>query len=108
MQIKPTYEPFTRKHGDLKDLRNDFKDCPATRVVIEVNKQAIRYIKDSRKYYGFVAQREKEDSVEMEFLTSSTEGLARWYLMFGDSARVLEPEHFKERINELSEKTREG
>ncbi len=36
---------------------------------------------------------------------SSMEGLASWYLIFGDQARILEPEDFRCKVKELAEKT---
>jgi hypothetical protein len=43
----------------------------------------------------------------MEFLTPAPgEALARWYMMFGDSARIIEPESFRQQVTELAEKTR--
>jgi len=40
--------------------------------------------------------------MEMTFLCYSIEGFARWYMMFGDSAEILEPVVLKERIKELA------
>ena len=80
-----------------------------TRVVIAVNKEIMRYIGDGKKYYGFVSQEEKDDEVEMIFMASNPmDGLARWYMMFGDYARIIEPASLKERIKELAEKTKEN
>ena len=60
---------------------------------------------EGKKYYGFVGEKENGNEVEMTFMTPSLEGLARWYLMFGDQARILEPEVFKVKVKELAEKT---
>ena len=44
--------------------------------------------------------------MEMTFMTSSVdEGFARWYLMFGDYAKVIEPESLKTRLRDIIKKT---
>lgn len=107
MAIKPTDLPFTKTHGNINDYRKENTDCAKTRVVITVEKEVVRYIGEGKKYYGFVSEEEKENRVEMVFLTPNPmEGLARWFMMFGDQARVVEPESFRLKVKELAEKTR--
>jgi len=110
LEIKRTDISFTREHGSIDDHRKKAeKSCDQTRVVIAINREIMRYIGDSKKYYGFVSQEEKEHEIEMVFMTSNAfDGLARWYMMFGDYARIIEPVALKERIKELAEKTREN
>jgi predicted DNA-binding transcriptional regulator YafY len=76
-----------------------------TKVVIAVQKEVVSYLGEGKKYYGFVSEEQKEHEVEMTFMARSIEGLARWYLMFGAEARILEPESFKLKVKELAEKT---
>ena len=73
--------------------------------MIAVQKKVAHYVGEGKKYYGFVGEEENKNEVEMTFMTPSLEGLARWYLMFGDQARILEPESFKAKVKELAEKT---
>lgn len=104
--IKATAIPFAKRHENRSELRKESANCIKTKVVIAVQKNAARYMGEGRKYYGFVGEEEKEQEVEMTFMTPSPlEGLARWYLMFGDQARILEPESFKLKVKELAEKT---
>ena len=39
--------------------------------------------------------------IEMTFLTTSLEGFSRWFMMFGDSAKVISPESLKDRVARL-------
>jgi len=39
----------------------------------------------------------------MTFLTASLEGFSRWYMMFGDRARILSPDSLKDRIRSIIE-----
>ena len=104
--LKRTDKPFTRQHENVEAYRKQ-TEMPAgeTEVVLRVTKEAARYMESGRKYYGFVSEILLADHVEMTFKTNScTEGLARWYLMFGDCAEIVSPESFRETVGELLEK----
>jgi predicted DNA-binding transcriptional regulator YafY len=104
--IRSTDEPFSKRHGEMSDYRQPEATCPKTRVVIAVARKMLRYMEGGNPYYGFVSQEEKGEEVELVFETyASLDGLARWYLMFGDCARVIEPAAFKEKVQVLLEKT---
>ncbi len=108
LQIERTATPFQLVHGTLDDFREKEKDWPQTKVRILVDKSIVKYIKSDRKHYGFVSEEIKKEGVEMTFLTHSVEhGFARWYLMFGDYAQILEPECLKERLLEIIENTKD-
>jgi predicted DNA-binding transcriptional regulator YafY len=104
--INRTDEPFTKEHGSMDDHKKESNYDAKTRVVIAVDKKVVRYMGNGKKYYGFLSEEEKGDEIEMVFMVqSSMDGLARWYMMFGDYARVIEPEDFRKKIKELAEKT---
>lgn len=106
--IQRTEKPFAKAHDNMDDYRQKQEEKAKIRVVISIKKEVMKYIGDGKKYYGFLSQEEKGEEVEMAFMTPSPEGLARWYMMFGDAARVIEPESFRERIKKLAEKTRDN
>jgi predicted DNA-binding transcriptional regulator YafY len=94
------------EHGSIDDYKKENRNDEKTKVVIAVNKNVMRYMGDGKKYNGFVSQEEKGDEIEMVFMAPNPmDGLARWYMMFGDYARVIEPEDFRQRIKKLAEKT---
>jgi predicted DNA-binding transcriptional regulator YafY len=104
--INRTGKPFTKEHGSMDDHKNEGNYEAKTRVVIAVNKKVVRYMGNGRKYYGFVSEQDKGDEMEMVFMVQGpVDGLARWYMMFGDYARVIEPYDFGKKIKELAEKT---
>lgn len=108
-QIKTTEKPFTIEHLDLETyLQKDLQKFSTTKVRIVVPKKVASYIASQKKHYGFVSQKEVEDrKIEMTFMSRNIEeGFARWYMMFGDYATILEPELLKERVLELISKTR--
>ncbi len=71
-------------------------------VRIAVDKKFTPYMQESRRYHGFVSEEEKDGCVEMRFMTSDPHVFfARWFLMYGDGARILEPESLKETVRSL-------
>jgi predicted DNA-binding transcriptional regulator YafY len=84
------------------------KNIPKTKVRILVDKKIAKYLAFEQKYHGFVSEKKTDDKIEMTFMSCDTmEGFARWYLMFGDYATILEPESLKTRILELLETNRQ-
>lgn len=104
--IRTTDDVFTREHQSLEAyLKNDVEKVPTTRVRIQVDRKIKKYMDFEKKYHGFVEERIEGDLVEMTFLCRNIdEGFARWYLTFGDHARIMEPENLKERVLALMEK----
>lgn len=98
-KIVTTEHPFRKEHPSLKTyLKQISKEKELYTVVMTVNKDAIPFIGDQKYYNGFVSQRQLKGKTEMTFLTSSLEGFARWYLMFGDRADIISPDVLKKRI----------
>ena len=107
IDIKRIDKPFTQEHTNIPDFKNKEPVQGKTKVVIRINKDMARHTQAGRKYYGFVSETVVEDKIEMTFLTSEChEGLSRWYMMFGDCAEIMEPESFRMRVLELTEKTK--
>ncbi len=102
-KITLTELPFRKEHPSLKTyLKQISKEKELQTVIMTVDKKIIQYLGDQRYYNGFVSERELKDKIEMTFLTSSLEGFARWYLMFGDQADIISPEILKKRIRQIA------
>jgi predicted DNA-binding transcriptional regulator YafY len=107
-RIERTPLDFVLEHGTLDEYRQKEKKPPKIKVRILVDKTVARYIQGSRKHYGFVSETQKGEFVEMTFMSMDLDnGFARWYLMFGDFAKIVEPEALKERVVELLRKSQE-
>lgn len=105
LQILRTVKLFTLEHGSIDDIRNKKNEIPKIKVRIQVDKKIAKYINGSKQHYGFISEEEKKDKVEMIFMiTDLKDGFPRWYMMFGDYAKILEPESLKERVKELLKK----
>lgn len=103
--INRTQLPFTIEHGTIDEHRQKNEAVQKTKVIILVDKSVARYINSGRKHYGFVSETVKGDYVEMTFMTTDLEnGFPRWYLMFCDYAKIIEPETLKHRIKDILKK----
>lgn len=55
-----------------------------------------RYLREQKYYFGVVHEKNEEQYVEMHFMYQQLEYFARWLLMLGNGATVLEPESLKD------------
>lgn len=100
--IAATNEPFILEHEELSFYLKEEDGCKTTGIRLAVNKPVVKYISRSRKFYGFISEEEKGNEVEMVFrYYEDMEFFARWYIMFGDNARILEPESLREKVKEM-------
>ncbi len=99
---------FTLEHKTLDELLNKEKSFHTlTKVRILVDKKISRYLSWERKQYGFVSEKNRDNQVEMTFMSFEIkESFPRWFLMFADHADILEPEALKDRVLELLEMNR--
>lgn len=71
--------------------RNLDEEKVLTEVTVWFGNDMIRYIGDSKYQYGWAWEEKTDDGLKMTFLTSHLEYLARWTLMWGKSAKILQP-----------------
>ncbi|WP_284651116.1 helix-turn-helix transcriptional regulator [Flavobacterium terrisoli] len=106
--IKKTEIVFAKEHEALETYLDKEKESPTTRVRLLVEKKISKYLSFEKNYYGFVAQKNVGDLVEMTFLPRDIEnGFARWFLMYADYAEIIEPLSLKDRILELMDHYRQ-
>lgn len=102
--IQKTDLKFTIEHDSLETYLVKSETIPTTKVRILVSRKILNYLRYEQKYHGYVSEKEVGDEIEMTFMSRDTqEGFARWFLMFGDYATILEPESLKTRVIELLE-----
>lgn len=103
-QIVSTPLPFKQEHPPLKQyLKQITKDKKELhKVIMLVDKDVVKHFGDQKYYNGYVSERFVKDKVEMTFLTCSLEGFARWYMMFGDKAEIMEPQGLIESVRKIS------
>ena len=94
-----TAETYPRKHPSLQQyLDRLYHDKDVQTVIICVQKKAAVFLGEQRYYHGFISETDHGEEVEMTFLCASLEGFARWYLMFGDQATILQPQSLKDSV----------
>ncbi|USD25434.1 YafY family transcriptional regulator [Flagellimonas marinaquae] len=105
-KIARTTLDFLLEHGTIAEHQNKKKEVSKTKVKILVDKTVAKYIQGQTKHYGLISEETKINGVEMTFMTSDmANGFARWYLMFGDYAKIIEPQELKDRVLEILEKS---
>lgn len=101
-QIKKTSSSYVKKHENLEFYRKKPESSCLSTIRIKVDRKIARFLQHDRKYYGFVEEVKDGDSIEMLFHADFlNNGFARWYMMFGDWAEILEPEALKAEVREI-------
>lgn len=99
LKINRTDADFTRDHPSIDVFRKTEWPGADYRVVIRVSKDVCKYLRAGKKYYGIVEEKTIGNQIEMTFLTQGDgEGLARWFMMFGDTGEVVEPIAFRDKV----------
>ena len=81
-QSHPPLQEFIHRTADQKSLH---------KVVIAVEPHILQYFGEQKYYNGFLSEEVVGDKVQMTFLTASLQGFARWFLVFGEWAEIVEP-----------------
>ena len=89
----PPLQSFISKMSEERQLQQ---------VVIDVDPDIVKYFGDQKYYNGFVKEEIAGDKVRMSFLTGSLEGFARWFMLFGDRAKIVEPLRLNDRVAEIA------
>ncbi len=92
LQVKE--ESFEKKtHQSLQQYLDSVMNAyNLHEVVVRVNKNVLKYIKDQKYYYGFVREEDAGDYCRMHFMVGSFESFGRWLLTFTDSVIAESPE----------------
>jgi predicted DNA-binding transcriptional regulator YafY len=98
-------ETFANRHPSLKQvLEQANRERKLEPVALHVDARAVPYLEEAKYVRGFILQSEKEDGVEMHFLTASLDDFAHWYVSFAEYARVLRPASLKDKAADLLER----
>ena len=75
---------------------------PTIKIRLSVPVKFARHLHWERSYFGFISEKIDGDQVVMTFECSNMEHeFSRWYLMFADQAKILEPMELKECVKKL-------
>ena len=97
--LHPGTEKINREHPSLNAyLEKISQQNNLQKIVIRAENFIAKYIVTQKYYYGFISEKESGEHVEMTFLSESKEAFARWFLMIGANAEILEPLSLKEDV----------
>jgi predicted DNA-binding transcriptional regulator YafY len=104
-----TGERYDKQHPRLKEFISKSADERKLHtVVIRVEKKILPYLEAQKYYYGFVAEQETDEYVELTFLTEWLEGFARWFMMFADMAEIITPDKVRDKVREIADAIKVG
>lgn len=93
-KIHPSLQTFITEMSAQRELH---------KVVIEVEPAVVKYLGEQKYYSGFVGQERVGEYVRITFLTASLIGFSRWFMLFGDHARIVEPAQLNEMVAATAE-----
>lgn len=97
--INQTGRHFEKQHPSLQSfLTKMSKEKEMFTIVIRVDREVLKYLGDQKYYNGFVSQKETGDKMEMNFVTASMMGFAKFYLLFGEHAEIISPPGLKDMV----------
>ena len=103
-RLQVTDEKMTQSHPPLqKFLVGLTEKRQLQKVVINVDQDVVKYLGEQKYYNGFLKEEPRGNTVRMTFLTASLTGFARWFLLFGDHATIIEPISLKNTVAEAAE-----
>lgn len=101
-KISTTEIRFKTKHPSLKNYLNDqYKHIKMEEVTLLVHPEGGLKMGDSKYFYGYLSERNTPDGIEMDFLTMSIDGFARWYISISDYAEIIHSDILKVNVKSL-------
>lgn len=96
-------EKMKQIHPPLQSFINQVAaQRQAQKVVIDVERDIVKYFGEQKYYNGFVKEEEAGEYIRMTFLSGSLTGFARWFMLFGDKAKIIEPLDLNEMVTEIA------
>jgi predicted DNA-binding transcriptional regulator YafY len=90
----PPLQSFMDKMSEEKELH---------KIVIDVEPNIVKYLGEQKYYNGFVKEEKIDGFVRMTFLTGSIMGFSRWFMLYGDHARIIEPVKLNDMVASIAE-----
>ncbi|MEJ6980192.1 YafY family protein [Pedobacter sp. P351] len=101
-KLTVTDENFLHQHPSLKEyLKKEKTTKDLLEIIIRVDKEVHKYLDEQKYYNGFVSETHEGKYVIMNFFTPHIEWFARWFMMFGDEAKIIKPAELKEKVKNI-------
>jgi len=103
-QLTIISESNSKTHPPLQSFISQMSsDREVIKVVIDVEPGIVKYLGEQKYYNGFVKEEKAGDHVRMTFLTGSLMGFSRWFMLYGDHAKIVEPEELNDMVARIAE-----
>jgi predicted DNA-binding transcriptional regulator YafY len=103
-RLTSTGESNSKTHPPLQSFTSKMSaDKEVTKVVIDVEPGVVKFLGEQKYYNGFVKEEKAGDYVRMTFLSGSIMGFSRWFMLFGDHAKIVEPVELNDMVAEIAE-----
>jgi len=100
--VYATEEQFVDHHPSLKSyLRDQYEKYQFHEITIRVDREAYLHLGEQKFYEGYISESQTLEGVEMQFMTISIEGFARWFMTFADYATIIHSDELKARVKSL-------
>ncbi len=103
-QLIITEETVSKTHPPLQDFINQLSaKREVKKVVIDAERDIIKYFGEQKYYHGFIKEEDAGDHIRLTFLCGSLQGFARWFMVFGDHAKIIEPMELNDLVAGIAE-----
>lgn len=100
--LQITGQLFNRDHPPLKDyIETRFRQRQLHPVRIVVDEGAYPFVGEQKYYMGFISETRQAGKVEMNFMSASLEGFARWFIVMADAANIIEPQVLRDKVKNI-------
>ncbi|MEO8569276.1 MAG: YafY family protein [Ginsengibacter sp.] len=103
-KLQVTEEKMKNIHPPLQSFINKIaSERKLEKVIIDVEKNVVKYFGEQKYYNGFLKEEDAGKYVRMTFLTGSLMGFSRWFMLFGDKAKIIEPLELNDMVAGIAE-----
>jgi predicted DNA-binding transcriptional regulator YafY len=104
LRLTNTRETNSRTHPPLQSFLDKMScENEVHKVIIDFEPSIVRYLGDQKYYNGYVREEKAGEYIRMTFLTGSLMGFSRWFMLYGDHAKIVEPLELNEMVARIAE-----
>jgi predicted DNA-binding transcriptional regulator YafY len=103
-QLSITAEVNSKTHPPLQSFISQMSaDRQVIKIIIDVEPGIVKYLGEQKYYNGFVKEEKAGDYIRMTFLSGSLMGFSRWFMLYGDHAKIVEPAELNDMVSRIAE-----
>lgn len=103
-RVTITNETNSKTHPPLQSFLDKMScDNEVHKVIIDFEPSIVKYLGEQKYYNGYVKEEKAGEHIRMTFLTGSLMGFSRWFMLFGDHAKIIQPLELNDMVTEIAE-----